>query len=102
MADRNLRFGLISRFEKNAKTKGLLIRPINKHHQQWAAESMIESYGYDECIKIIDYYFNVSNSPDWNWLVYNSEKILQSKKIEQDDKELRARLRQGAKKWLED
>jgi len=102
MADKKQRFALISKFEKNARQKGVILQPINKYSQQWAADAMIESYGYDECLDIIDYYFAVSASPDWSWFAYNSERLVQSRHIEKEDRELRARLRQGAKKWLED
>lgn len=101
MADKKQRFAIISRFEKNAKDKGIFHQPINKYSQQWAADAMIESYGYENSLDIVDYYFIVSASPEWNWLAYNSEKLLQSKQSEEEDKRLRARLRQGAKKWLE-
>jgi len=102
MADKKQRFALISKFEKNARQKGVILQPINKYSQQWAADAMIESYGYDECLDIIDYYFAVSASPDWSWFAYNSERLVQSRNAEEEDKILRARLRQGAKKWLED
>lgn len=101
MADKKQRFAIISRFEKNAREKGVTLQPINKYSQQWAADAMIESYGYEDCLDIVDYYFIVSASPDWSWLAYNSEKLVQSRQAEVEDKALRARLRQGAKKWLE-
>ena len=101
MADKKQRFAIISKFEKLARERGSPIAPINKYSQQWAADAMIESYGYENCLEIIDYYFNISASPDWNWLAYNSEKLVQSKTAENEDRILRARLREGAKKWLE-
>lgn len=101
MADKKQRFAIISKFEKLAKDRGISISPINKYSQQWAADAMIESYGYDRSMEILDYYFSVSASPDWGWLAYNSEKLVQSKSLEEEDRILRAKLRQGAKKWLE-
>ena len=100
MADKKQRFAIISRFEKNARDKGVVLQPINKYSQQWAADAMIESYGYEECLDIVDYYFIVSASPDWSWLAYNSEKLIQSKTIEEEDKRLRAERRAKAKEWL--
>lgn len=101
MADKKQRFAVISKFEKLAREKGISIQPINKYSQQWAADAMIESYGYEKCLDIVGYYFNVSASPDWSWLAYNSERLVQSKAAEEEDRALRARLREGAKKWLE-
>jgi hypothetical protein len=102
MADKKQRYALIGYFKKAAKDRSAKLAPINLHSQQWAAEALIESYGYDESKELIDYYFSVSASPDWSWFAYNSDKLLQSKTAEEEDKILRARLRQGAKKWLED
>lgn len=101
MADKKQRFAIISKFEKLARQKGFSIQPINKYSQQWAADAMIESYGYEQSLEIVDYYFSVSASPDWSWLAYNSERLVQSKVSEEEDRMLRARLREGAKKWLE-
>jgi len=102
MADKKQRYAIINYFKKTAKEYGIPIKPINIHSQQWAAEAMIESYGYDECLSIIDYYFYITETPDWSWLTYNSEKLVQSKLAEEEDREMRRVLRQKAKKWLED
>jgi hypothetical protein len=101
MSDKKQRYAIINYFKKRAKENNKALGPINIHSQQWAADAMIESYGYDECFDIIDYYYKVTASPDWSWFAYNSDKLVQSKALEEEDKELRARLRQGAKKWLE-
>lgn len=102
MADKKQRFSVISRFQKIAKEKGKTLQPINMYSQQWAADAMIESYGYEETLDIVDYYFSVSASPDWNWFAYNSDRLVQSRANEKEDRALRARLRNGAKKWLEE
>ena len=101
MSDKKQRYAIINYFKKKAKENNRNIGPINIHSQQWAAEAMIESYGYEECFAIIDYYFEITETPDWTWLSYNSDKLVQSKTIEEEDKRLRARLRKGAKEWLE-
>jgi|SRR5210317_1264720 hypothetical protein len=101
MADKKQRYSLISYFKKVAKENNAPLQPINIHSQQWAAEALIESYGYEECKDLVDYYFVVSASPDWTWFAYNSDKLLQSKTLEEDDRRLRARLRKGAKEWLD-
>jgi hypothetical protein len=100
MADKKQRFAILSRFKKRLGERGIHA-DINIYSQQWAAEAMIESYGYEETLDAIDYYFTVSASPDWSWFAYNSEKVIQSKKSEEEDRVIRAKLRAGAKKWLE-
>jgi hypothetical protein len=100
MADKKLRFALLDQFKKKLTTINKA-QDINLYSQQWAADALIESYGYDNCIEIMDYYFIISASPDWTWFTYNYEKVLQSKRLEDEDMQLRAKLRAGAKKWLE-
>lgn len=100
MADKKQRFAILSRFQKHLKFHGIN-NEINIYSQQWAADAMIESYGYEQTLDAIEYYFSVSASPDWNWFAYNSEKVIQSKRSEEEDKIIRAKLREGAKKWLE-
>lgn len=102
MADKKLRFAVISKFKKVASDSGKHIQPINIYSQQWAADAMIESYGYDHTLNAVEHYVSTSASPDWNWFAYNSDKVVQSIADHEYDKELRARLREGAKKWLED
>lgn len=101
MADKKQRYEVINYFKKLAKQNNRKLLPINIHSQQWAADAMIESYGYDEIIGLVDYYFAISASPDWSWFAYNSDKLLQSKLTEEEDRKLRQRLRVGARKWLE-
>ncbi len=100
MADKKLRFSILSKFKKKLQESNRN-QEINIYSQQWAADAMIESYGYEKCLDIIDYYFLVSASPDWTWFSYNSEKVLQSKRLEDEDRLLREKLKVGAKKWLE-
>lgn len=100
MADKKQRFAILSRFQKHLKERRINA-DINIYSQQWAADAMIESYGYEETLDAIEYYFSVSASPDWNWFAYNSEKVIQSKRSDEEDKIIRAMLRKQAKSWLE-
>ena len=100
MADKQQRFALMSIFKKKLNEKNLR-QDMNLYSQQWAADALIESYGYDQCLNIIDYYFNVSSSPTWTWFTYNADKVLQSKSLEEEDMAVRKILRQKAKGWME-
>jgi hypothetical protein len=100
MADKKLRFALMNKFKKKLQESGKS-QDINLFSQQWAADAMIDSYGYDQCLEAIEYYFSISASPDWTWFAYNSEKVIQSRRQDNEDRELRKKLRAGAKKWLE-
>lgn len=100
MAEKKYRFAILTKFKKLLSERNIY-SDINIYSQQWAADAMIESYGYEETIDAIEYYFKISASPDWNWFAYNSEKVIQSKRSEEEDRIIRAKLRAGAKKWLE-
>lgn len=101
MADRKIRFGLISKFEQMCKMHDVNRPAINKYREQWAADALLESFDYDQCIEAMEYYFLINDRPDWSWYCYNMEKLLQSKQMEEEDRQLRAALRAGQRKWLE-
>ena len=100
MADKKDRFALISRYKKLIKEKNLNEENINIHIQQWAADSLIESYGIEQSYDLIEYYVGVSASPTWKWFVNNADKIYDAKKLKEEDDVARKLLREQAKEWL--
>lgn len=100
MADKKLRFALMNKYKKRLLDIGKN-SDMNMFAQQWAADALIDSFGYDTCLEAIDYYIKINSSPDWQWLTYNMDKVIQSMRMEQDDLKIRAALREGAKKWLD-
>lgn len=100
MADKKDRFALISKYKKLIKEKNLIEENINIHIQQWAADSLIESYGIEQSYNLIEYYVGVSASPTWKWLVENAHKVYDAKKIKEEDDATRLLLREQAKEWL--
>lgn len=99
MVDRKLRHALLTQFKKRLSARGKT-QYINMFSQQWAADALIESFGYDECIDAMDYYFAANDNPDWTWFSYNIEKIMQAKQVYEDDQRVRAVNRERAKAWL--
>jgi hypothetical protein len=51
VADKKDRFALISRYKKLIKEKTQKDENINIHAQQWAADSLIESYGVEQVLR---------------------------------------------------
>jgi predicted Zn-dependent protease with MMP-like domain len=100
VAEKKDRFALISRYKKLTKEKNLKEENINIHIQQWAADSLIESYGIEQSYDLIEYYVSVSASPTWKWLVNNADKIYDAKRIREEDDVARKLLREQAKEWL--
>ena len=100
MADRKDRMALLSRYSKLHTAKYEQKPSLNLNVEQWAADSLIESYGISACYDLLEYYFNIAQEPTWNYFAYNAEKILNGKlDIEQDVKE-RSERRKLARRWL--
>lgn len=100
MAEKKDRFALISNYKKLIKEKNLNQENINIHAQQWAADSLIESYGVEECYDMLEYYVSVSASPSWKWFTNNADKVFEAKRIRREDEKNRKMLREQAKEWL--
>jgi len=100
MAERKDRMALLSRYSKLHTAKYEQKPSLNLNVEQWAADSLVESYGIGVCYDLLDYYFIVSTSPTWNYFAYNAEKILQARiEVDQDNYERQER-RKLARRWL--
>ena len=100
MAEKKYRFALLTKFEKKSKEIGRDFT-VNKYAEQWAADALLESYGFDSCYEMIDYYFYVTETPDWKWFVNNAEKIYKNLTARKEDDRIRELLRKQAKEWLD-
>jgi hypothetical protein len=100
MAERKDRMALLSRYSKFHTAKYEQKPSLNLNVEQWASDALIESYGIGGCYDLLEYYFSVSQSPNWNYFAYNAEKILQAKLDRQKDDQERAERRKKAKEWL--
>jgi hypothetical protein len=100
MAERKDRMALLSRYSKHHTAKYEKKPSLNLNVEQWASDALIESYGIGQCYDILEYYFNVSLSPSWNYFAYNAEKILQGKIESEQDNYERQERRKLARRWL--
>ena len=100
MADRKDRMALLSRYSKLHTAKYEQKPSLNLNVEQWAADSLVESYGIGVCYDLLDYYFNISISPSWSYFAYNAEKILQGKIESEQDNYERQERRKLARRWL--
>lgn len=99
MTNKQQKFALLTKFRKRLKDKGL-DDTMNMHVEQWAADSLIQSYTLQGCYDLVEYYFAVSASPTWKWFAYNADKIYSAKKLKAEDDRVRAIMREQAKEWL--
>ena len=100
MADRKDRMALLSRYNKFHLQRYEQKSNLNLNVEQWAADALVESYGFPACYDLLDYYFKVAQDPSWNFFAYNAEKILNGKMEIQTDLEERKQRRELARKWL--
>lgn len=99
MTNKQQKFALLTKFRKRLKDKGL-DDTMNMHVEQWAADSLIQSYTLQGCYDLVEYYFAVSASPTWKWFAYHADKIYSAKKLKEEDDRVRAIMREQAKEWL--
>ena len=100
MAERKDRMALLRRYSKLHTAKYEQKPSLNLNVEQWAADSLVESYGIGVCYDLLDYYFNISMSPSWSYFAYNAEKILQGKIESEQDNYERQERRKLARRWL--
>ena len=101
MADRKIRFMVVSKFEQQCKAHGIAKPTLNKNKEQWAADALLESYRLDEIDEAMTYYFKVNPSPKWYWFANNMEKILAAIDQQKEDDAFRAEQRKKAEEWLQ-
>lgn len=100
MATRQLRMALLSRYAKLYKEKYDEKPDHNLNREQWAADMLIESYGLQSCYDLLDYYFEVAQSPDWKYFANYADEIIKGKDRVEKDRLERAERRKMAKEWL--
>ena len=100
MADRKDRMALLSRYAK-LHTKHYEQRvTLNMNVEQWAADALIESYTLPFCYDLLEYYFDVAQTPTWKYFANYADKIIDAREEYQQDLKERAERRQKAKEWL--
>jgi hypothetical protein len=100
MADRTVRFMIISRFEKACKDHGHQKPTLNKNKEQWAADALLESYRIDEIQEAMDHYLAINERPSWNRFVHNVDGILAAIDSKKQDDIFRAEMREKGRAWL--
>jgi len=100
MADRKERFSVLSRFDKHCRMNDMPISNINKYNEQWAADALLESYSVEDIYNAMEYYFQIIPNPTWKGFANSVDRLLQSKRLKEEDDRLRAERRIMAKEWL--
>ena len=98
--ERKDRMALLSRYSKLHTAKYEEKPLLNLNVEQWAADALIESYGLPFCYDLLEYYFEVAQSPAWKYFANYADKIIDGRKDYQNDLEERAQRRKLAQQWL--
>lgn len=100
MAERKERMALLSRYIKLHTARYEEKPSLNLNVEQWAADSLIESYGLGKCYDLLAYYFEAAQNPSWKYFANYAEKVLESIKSYEQDKRDRAEMRRRAREWV--
>ncbi len=100
MAERKDRMALLSRYSKLHTAKYGQKPQININVEQWAADALIESYSLQNCYDLLQYYFDVAQTPAWKYFANYAHEIIEKREQYEQDKLERAQRRLAAKKWL--
>ncbi len=100
MAERKDRMALLSRYSKLHTAKYGQKPQIIINVEQWAADALIESYSLQNCYDLLQYYFDVAQTPAWKYFANYAHEIIEKREQYEQDKLERAQRRLAAKKWL--
>ena len=100
MAERKDRMALLSRYSKLHNLKYGQRPSLNLNVEQWGADALIESYGMPYCYDLLEYYFDVAQSPNWKYFAYYAQDIADKRDIQLQDLKEREERRMSAKRWL--
>jgi hypothetical protein len=100
MAERKDRMALLSRYSKLYIIKHEMKPLLNLNVEQWSADALIESYGLPMCYDLLEYYFDVAQTPTWKYFANYADNIISAKEMHKNDQNDRAIRREQARKWL--
>ena len=100
MAERKDRMALLSRYSKLYVIKHEMKPLLNLNVEQWAADALIESYGLPMCYDLLEYYFDVAQTPTWKYFANYADTLIAAREQQNRDKLERETRRQQARKWL--
>jgi hypothetical protein len=91
---------LLSRYSKLYAAKYNERPSLNLNVEQWASDALIESYGIEFCYDLLQYYFEVSQNPNWKYFANYADKIQDSRSNYEQDLQERIQRRRMAREWL--
>ena len=100
MATYKDRMSLLGKYKKLHLLKYEENPTHNLNAEQWAADSLVESYGLYKCYDMLDYYFEAYDSPTWKHFAIKADRVYDAMEAYKKDMEEREERRRMAKEWL--
>lgn len=104
MASAKQAHALVSYFVKEYEKKYHRPPVVNRYGARWGFDAILMSMNDAEAVSLIDYYFTTASSKEHSieWFFNNYEKLLETKKKTDEDREHLARLREASKRRTEE
>ena len=87
-------------FDKRLKEKSIYDQKYNKGKAKFFVKELYESYGVEESKELVEYYFKIYDSPNWEHFVRRSDSFYKAMQMKKEDDRIRELLRNQAKDWL--
>ena len=101
MADAKTRHALMTYFGNKYELRARRAFVINRNVEKWAANDILDSYGYARSRVLIDRYFEVYDNPTWKDFRYNVQKVFDAMETSEEDKRTRQKLQAQAQEWIQ-
>lgn len=98
---------LTTYYEKKYKEKYHSAAVVNRNTARWGFDSILKGISPEETKELMDYWFGVDSIQrhPLQWFFYNYEKLMESKALQAEDSEIRAKQRketeERVRKWRE-
>lgn len=100
MAENKMRHALISKFEHYCKINDIQKPMINRVNEKWTADELLDSFSVEELHQSMEYYFKINRSPTWFGYSRNVDRLIQSMRLQEEDRKFREDMRKKAQEWL--
>lgn len=100
---KNLSYALIDYYSIKFKEKYGREPVVNRYRDRWGFQDMVESISFDDCKRVVDFYFKTSNAGHKvGSLFSNFDKLLESLNQAEEDRIRRQAIRAKTAKVVEE
>ena len=103
MATKQPKYKVLDVWRESVYNKHGFYPQMNRNIEQWAARDLVDSYTLPVVLDLMEYYIAIAeDTPKWETFKRKADILLDRKRMEEEDKEIRAENRRKAKEWLQD